>query len=903
MKSFTGRVVFLISLLFVISLILTQYTARERAEQNLHSVYLSKAVWIAETTRENLEIFHEILGTDLNPFLQILKKGYAGSRPGTSGSVYIYDGTGRVISHPVYEGQNLADLVNPDTGKNLKEVFSRGAGLMTGTVTYPWIDHGQPDKDYGTMKTLYITYYEPLDWYIGSAFAHSEYRPLVRALGNNLLLLSLITTVAALLIAVVLLKNLSRQLTMLNRAIQSSQERGIPVRPVEVSRTSEVGKLARTINTMLGSIQQYKKELEEEKDSFMVFIEKAPYIISKMTPEGMNIYFNPAGERITGYTQKELADKCWWDVLYPGEDRKQVDNFYQGLQEGDIVRSEMVLTTKKGEKRTVVWDNLYIRNEKNELTEIIGFGEDVTDRRKMEEAIKAAEERNRALLEAIPDLIFNFNHEGEFVDYKAEPDRLYTEDPFIGKRIDQVLPVEIGRKALEIIKTCLASGNPDTLYYQLPGEDGTTNFYEARFIRLSETMVMSLIRDTTEQTRQEIELRRLRNYLASVIDSMPSVIIGVDRDRKITQWNRGAAAARGIPAGQALGRPLEEVYPALNPHRTLVTDCLEQQKGGQVKKQPLDSGDPNPRLYDITVFPVGHEEENQAVIRLDDVSSQVQMEQLILQSEKMLSVGGLAAGMAHEINNPLAGMIQSADVLAQRLGDTGLERNRTAAEAAGTRIEAIQAYMDSRRVFSIIKDIRDSGIQAAAIVKNMLSFARKTSSSLSRQDLPLLIEKILDLASTDYNLKKQFDFKAIQIVKDFQADIPDVPCEDTQIQQVILNLLRNGAEAMEEKKKSLQAAGDTVYQPRFTLRLRKEEQEKMIRLEIEDNGPGMNPETRKHAFEPFFTTKPVGVGTGLGLSVSYFIITENHNGTIVVQPGSEGGCCFVIRLPFKAEES
>jgi len=902
MKSFTGRVIILITLLFAISLGLTQYTAGKRAEQNLHSVYLSKAVWIAETTKENLEIFHEILGTDLTPFLQILKKGYAGNRPGTSGSVYIYDGTGLVISHPVYEGHNLADLVNPHTGENLKEVFSRGTSLTTGTITYPWIDHAQPDNDYGTMKTLYITYYEPLDWYIGSAFAHSEYRPLIRALGNNLLVLSLITTAAALLIALILLKNLSRQLTRLNRAIQSSQEKGIPVRPVEVSGTSEVGKLAGTINTMLGSLEQYKKELEEEKDSFMVFIEKAPYIISKLTPQGMNIYFNPAGERITGYTQKELANKCWWDVLYPGEDRKQVDNFYQDLQEGDIVRSEMVLTTKEGEKRTVVWDNLYVRNEKSELTEIIGFGEDVTDRRKMEEAIKTAEERNRAILEAIPDLIFNFNAQGEFVDYKAEPDRLYTDDPFIGKRIDQVLPVEIGRKALEIIKSCLATGSPDTLYYQLPGEDGAANFYEARFIRLSETMVMSLIRDTTEQTRQEIELRRLRNYLASVIDSMPSVIIGVDRDRKITQWNQGAATAQAIPADKALGRPLEEAYPALIPHMPLVTDCLKKKKGGQVKKQPLDSGDPNPRVYDITVFPVGHEEENQAVIRIDDVSSQVQMEQMILQSEKMLSVGGLAAGMAHEINNPLAGMIQSADVLAQRLGDSSIENNQRAAETAGISMEAIKRYMDSRKVFSIIQDIKDSGVQAAAIVKNMLSFARKTSSSLSRQNLPLLIDKILDLASTDYNLKKQFDFKAIHITKDFQDGLPDVPCEDTQIQQVVLNLLRNGAEAMEEKKKSLQALGDYGFQPRFTLRLRKEDQDQMIRLEIEDNGPGMNPETRKHVFEPFFTTKPVGVGTGLGLSVSYFIITENHGGTIGVHPGSEGGCCFVIRLPYKTEE-
>lgn len=154
------------------------------------------------------------------------------------------------------------------------------------------------------------------------------------------------------------------------------------------------------------------------------------------------------------------------------------------------------------------------------------------------------------------------------------------------------------------------------------------------------------------------------------------------------------------------------------------------------------------------------------------------------------------------------------------------------------------------------------------------------------------MDKILELAVTDYDLKKQYDFKSIKIVKEYEEDLPLVSCENTKIQQVILNILRNGAEAMQESMKT----EDKTY-PRFTLRLVHEENTHMLRMEIQDNGPGMNEATRKRIFEPFFTTKPVGGGTGLGLSVSYFIITENHGGTMDVVSELGKGTNFIIRLP------
>ncbi len=186
--------------------------------------------------------------------------------------------------------------------------------------------------------------------------------------------------------------------------------------------------------------------------------------------------------------------------------------------------------------------------------------------------------------------------------------------------------------------------------------------------------------------------------------------------------------------------------------------------------------------------------------------------------------------------------------------------------------------------------INASGRRVAEIVDNMLNFARKSHAYVSPHNLAELLDRTLELASTDYDLKKQYDFKAIEIVREYAENLPSVPCEGAKIQQMLLNILRNGAEAMQE-------VNNRNEKQRFILRLTHEKVTDHIRIEIEDNGPGMDEATRKRIFEPFFTTKPVGVGTGLGLSVSYFIITKNHGGGMSVESEPGQGARFTVRLP------
>jgi PAS domain S-box-containing protein len=395
--------------------------------------------------------------------------------------------------------------------------------------------------------------------------------------------------------------------------------------------------------------------------------------------------------------------------------------------------------------------------------------------------------------------------------------------------------------------------------------------------------------------RSTVDLRKSEDYLTSVIDSMPSMLIGVSPDGRITQWNRKAQQVTGLSLEEVMAKPLGTVIPHLADEIDHVHEAIASRQLLAYSRR-FRMVEETIRYEDITIYPLLSYEMEGAVIRVDDVTDQVRLEEMLVQSEKMLSVGGLAAGMAHEINNPLAGIIQNADVLMIRLTDLTTPANQRAAQAAGVGIEPIASYMQDRGIPQILDGIKESGLRAAKIVQNMLSFARKEQGCLARHDLVDILDRSLELAATDYDLKKDYDFKRINIIRQYENDIPSLMCEVSKIQQVIMNILRNGAEAMQEKWIGSDRGDDGSQ---FNVRLAYEQDDAMVRLEIEDNGPGLDDATRKRIFDPFFTTKPVGRGTGLGLSISYYIITETYGGKMRVESAVGRGTKFIIHLPLE----
>jgi PAS domain S-box-containing protein len=382
------------------------------------------------------------------------------------------------------------------------------------------------------------------------------------------------------------------------------------------------------------------------------------------------------------------------------------------------------------------------------------------------------------------------------------------------------------------------------------------------------------------------ELNDMQLYLKNIFDSMPSILIGVNPIGIVTQWNMAAEKATRLSENEAYGKNIENLLPQFSEYLQNIQDAIKERKPKKFERVNYTVKDET-RLYDIVVYPLIANGVNGAVIRVDDITSRVRFEEIFIQSEKMASVGGLAAGMAHEINNPISGIMMGAQNILRRISNK-LDKNIQVAQEVGTDIDVIVKYMEKRQITSMLDGVLEMAERASKIVSNMLNFSRKSTSEMVPEDLIGLVDKTIDLAAKDYDLKKQFDFKHIEINKEYAPSLPKVMCIATEIQQVILNLLKNAAQAMSNK---------VYFNEKPSIKISIYQQKKSIVIEVEDNGPGMDEDVRKRIFEPFFTTKDVGIGTGLGLSVSYFIVTNNHGGTIEIKSQKDKGSTFIIKLP------
>ena len=395
--------------------------------------------------------------------------------------------------------------------------------------------------------------------------------------------------------------------------------------------------------------------------------------------------------------------------------------------------------------------------------------------------------------------------------------------------------------------------------------------------------------------KTEIALRKSQERYLTLLDTTPDAVVAYNSDGLVQYVNPAFETIYGWTREELLGKRIDFV-PEHEKERNI--ESVKDFKNGLTVELECQRLTRNGDLVDVIVkgAPFRDSEGSLAgsIVIHHDITRRKRAEAVMIQSDKMMSVGGLAAGMAHEINNPLAGIIQNAQVILNRL-TKATEKNLAAAVECGLNLENLSRYMHKREINDLFSLLMESGRRAAGIVDNMLSFSRMPESgSLQRENLADLIDKAIELAATDYDLKKKFDFKDIEIVREYDPDTPETPCESSKIQQVLLNLLSNAAYALSNQN-------DRSEAPLITIRLHPTGDDVVI--EVEDNGPGVPADMQKRVFEPFFTTKDVGQGTGLGLSVSYFIIKENHGGTMTLESGAGRGAKFCIRLPVYSDSS
>lgn len=365
----------------------------------------------------------------------------------------------------------------------------------------------------------------------------------------------------------------------------------------------------------------------------------------------------------------------------------------------------------------------------------------------------------------------------------------------------------------------------------------------------------------TEVAAQSREIDEQRRFTGLIIDSLPLGLYVVDRDYRIQIWNRQREiGAPGLRRDEVVGRQVFEVL-TRQPAAELQAEFDRVFQTGEIQQAELDvtlGGEA--RSFRLTKIPMRLEgDEISHVITIgEDVTDSRRIQGQIMQSEKLAAIGQLAAGVMHEINNPLATISACVAAISGRLDD-----------ASGKERSAVEEYLEL-----IDKEVD----RCSRIVDGLLDFSRPKGKAKGRVVLNALVDETLFL------MKHHQRFKRLTVTRELDLTLPAAMGNAEQLTQVLMALMLNAVDAMDDRGKL------TVRTGKSPQRLDE------VVLEIEDTGVGIPRADQSKIFEPFYTTKPPGRGTGLGLSICYGIV-EDHNGRIEVDSTPGRGTTFRVFLP------
>jgi len=528
---------------------------------------------------------------------------------------------------------------------------------------------------------------------------------------------------------------------------------------------------------------------------------------------------------------------------------------------------------------------------------------DITASYLAKQALSASEDKFRSIVESSPMGMhfYVLDDANRLILSGANP----ASDKLLGVRHQEKLGLSI-EEAFPSLKDStlpglyrqVALGEIGRQHFEKAYEDGhLSGIFEVLVFRSGERAATVTYLDITERKEQEERLRQSEERFSRLFRYSPEAMTLVElKNGIITDVNEAFLKVTGYNSEELLGKRTQDLlFYADEASRTAISQSLE--RDGHVENHEFEGRrkDGQAVQCSISCHTVTLNGRRYILALVRDITEIKKMQEMMIQTEKMISVGGIAAGIAHEINNPLGIVLQAAQNLVQRTR-ADFKKNIEVASSLGLDMELLKQYMQVRKLDVFIEDIQGAAVRASAIIRHMLDFSRSSESRRKVCDLPGIIDKAVTLAGSDYDLKKSYDFKRIKITRDYADDLPMFNCTETEIEQVLLNLLRNSAQA-------LAGADPPALEPQIDIRAK--DLGEYVRIEIEDNGPGMPPEVQRRVFEPFYTTKPPGVGTGLGLSVSYFIITKGHGGKMTVSSNLGAGTLFRIDLPVEphAEET
>ncbi|MDT7044160.1 PAS domain S-box protein [Candidatus Nitronereus thalassa] len=653
-------------------------------------------------------------------------------------------------------------------------------------------------------------------------------------------------------------------------------------------------KMATNLKQSFAQLNDQMNEIRQLEERYRDLIEKSPEMIHQIDKTGRFVHVNETELEKLGYSLAEMLEKYLWDIV-PVSQQSEIRTYFQHLphqQEGTL---ETVFVTRQGTCLDVeIHSTALVDSVSGELVYTRAFVRDITERKalqrqveqyttKLEEEVAAqthqlsqSEQRYRALFNRSADSIFMVDSRGIIVAANEREQEVlgYEESALRGHPFTDFV-AEKYQELTDQLLTMVVSGEEKvpTKEIEVYASDRRLLPVEMDLIRVeqeSAVLAMVQLRDITERKQLEarlqqhseeleekvqertLEIHQTKLYLESLLENANDVIYTLDHDQRFTYVN-SKVEIWGYGKEDLLGRPFLTLLSKRHRGRHL-KDILNMHVKQEYEVEVM-SRKGETRSVLVSVSPLRNDLDSVVGVLgiARDITDRKSMEQHIRNTERLASVGKLAAGVAHEINNPLGGILNC------------LYNIRKGTLAPGRQEEYLMYMEDGLR-------------RAQKIVRQLLDFSQQREPEFTMSEINVLIDRVLVL------INHAIVEKGLQLEIDLAADLPAMFVDPHMIEQVITNLLLNAVQAT-------QSGGRIVLRTRIV--------GEMCEIEVSDTGTGIPADVRPHIFDPFFTTKRTGEGTGLGLSVSLGIV-ERHGGQLEVESEEGRGTVFTVRLPCSA---
>ncbi len=648
------------------------------------------------------------------------------------------------------------------------------------------------------------------------------------------------------------------------------------------------------------------EELRQSEERFRAIAETAKDSIFTKDVERRYTYVNRAMTELFGCRREDLIGKTPEEIFDPESVKKVAEVDKVALEGGtaDQVRALLI----GDQERVFHTIQVPVRNSNDDITGICGIVRDITEQKRAEEELAESEKRYREMFHNMSNCvaIFSAVDDGEdfiFVDFNPAAERVeqVNKEEVIGKRVKEIFPGVTDFGLLNIFSNVWKTGKPQHHPISIYKDERIIGWRENYVYKLPGGQVVAVYSDETKRKHTEEALRESESLLRQVLDTSPNYIYVKDREGRYLLVNRRMAAMHETTPQALVGSTdlrLAEKWlttdAEIEEFRAAELEVIDKKQVKFIPEEELTFRDGTRRWFQTTKSPIALKNNQDCLMSVSvDITDYKRLQAQIAQSDRLASMGMLAAGVAHEINNPLAYVLFNLESLTDHLPRLidGMKRYKVSLEEHLGEEKLSQVVGEAGELFKPevlagvqekFKDALGGTRRIRDTTRGLGTFSRVEKDRLEPVDLMHVIEVAVSMVFNEIKYRAR-------LVKDYGV-IPTVMASEGRLSQVFLNLLINAAHAIDE--------GDIENNE---IRVRTWTDNEKICVEVRDTGKGIEPEHIERLFEPFFTTKEVGVGSGLGLAISKSIV-EGYGGRIEVRSELGEGTSFVVCLPVGQKE-